>query len=337
MRLRELVRLLPYYWWHQSQYDDTIERLEEIVSKVVSGQELTPEDRLFLFGDESTPYEAPVYARYLAPVAHQMDELDAALEEVRRSRDLDWAWGWVLDLLAGNVGVKRPRNFYSPGPLDDPWLRELVRLFVFCHQSRGTRDDILLASAWFLGIAWRNANWRTEILPYISLRENWKTSMANTKEPLYVEIHLPWRFVALYAGDHIYVADTREQPQGQGFWAEDVERGVDVGILDGHHLLTDFLTFVRHIVPAGVRVEVFGTGFYVADTSSSPEGEGFWIPDPVNGLDVGRMPGLLEDGAIEPVHPRDAEQLRIAPYAYGAVQKELVNWKIRYRDGQYTA
>jgi hypothetical protein len=333
MRLVELARLLPYYWWQKSTVSsNALERIEEIMTKVANGENLAPEDELFLFGDSSHAPEAPVYARFLAPIAHQMDELDAAFEEVRRSRDLDSAWGWVLDLLAGNVGVMRPRNFYAPGALSDVWMRELVRLFVYCHTIHGARDELLTALAWFIGIAHRKP--RTEILPQLELREVHVTRLTPTREPLYLELRLPWKLLALYANDHFYVANTDNLPQGQGFWVEDTERGFDAGLWDGHHLLTDLLTFARSIVPVGTRLEIFGTGFYIANTDDYSQGQGFWVPDTENGFDVGRWPGLLEDGAIEPMHPGDYEQLRIAPYSYAAVQKELVNFRIRYQDGK---
>lgn len=327
-RLSSMLFCLPYYWWRKT--DTTSQaRLAAILELLEAGNSLSPEDRELL-------QDAPVHQRYLAPVGRELDRIDAAMLEVRRSRDLDWAWGWVLDLLAMNAGVKRPYMFYGAGQLPDFWMRELVRLFVFAHNSRATPDDILVAAAWFLGIAWREEHWRTEFLPQLRLVQNQITSPLGRHEPRYVELHLPWKLVALYANDHFYVADTRDYPVGEGFWLPDAERGLDAGILDGHHLLTDLIAFLRHILPCGVRLEIFGTGFYVADTDNWPVGTGFWIPDAEHGLDAGRMPGLLEDGALEPMDEREYEQLRVAPFSYAAMQKELVNYKIRYKDGAYT-
>ncbi len=328
-RLASIIDHLPYYWKGKTSRDrGAIQRLVDILAALDEGQTLPPADQEFLA-------QAPVYQRLLGQPARAMDVLDEHMESTRRSRDLDWAWGWILDLLAMNVGVKRPRGFYAPGPLDDPWMRELVRLFVWCHTARGSADDIAYAVAWFIGIAWRNPNWKTEILPHITLTATERTTPSRPKEYQYFEIHLPWKLVSLYAHDHIFVADTDGYPAGEGFWIRDEDRGLDVGILDGHHLLTDLIAFLRHIVPAGYRFEIFGTGFYVADTDAYPVGQGFWVEDPHQGLDVGRMPGLLEDGALEPMDERDYEQLRIAPYSYTALQKELVHRSIRVRDGAY--
>lgn len=336
MRLVELARLLPYYWWRKNYQSDTaLEQIEGILSRVAEGGTLTDDDKLFLFGSDTQSPEAMVWGRLLAPVAYQMDLLDAAYDEVRRSRDLDWAWGWVLDLLAGNVGVKRVREFYSPGALDDIWLRELVRLFVYCHSIKGTRDELLTAVAWFIGVATRNAAWATQILPQITLIENKITTLQPQSEPLYMEFHMPWKVIILYANDHFYVADTDSEPTGSGFWVDDSVRGFDAGVWDGHNLLSDTIAFLRHIVPAGTRFTIYGTGFYIADTDSAPQGDGFWVDDGENGFDIGRWDGLMEDGALESLAPYEYEQLRIAPYSYAAVQKELIDYRIKYKDLEY--
>lgn len=318
-RLGSILAHLPYYWVGKTSGDaDAIQQLEEVFKKIDLGQEWSPEDYEFLF-------TRPVYQRLLAPPARALEALDETKEDVRRSRDLDWAWGWILDLLAMNVGVRRPQDFY--GSCEDRWLRELVRLFVWCHTAHGTADDLVYALAWFIAIARREENWKTTILPQITLRGGTITHYVPKSEPMYVEFHLPWELVALYADD-AYIITLED------VWLKyDSKHGFDVGLLDGHHLLTDCIAFLRHIVPAGVRIEIFGTGFHVANTDDAPAGEGFWVYDPQHGLDVGRMPGLLEDGAIEPISEQEWEQLRIAPFSYAAVQKEVVNYYVRYKDG----
>lgn len=320
-RLASILAHLPSYWVDKGSRDAAnIQRLAETFAKLDRGQSWTPEDYAFV-------WSMPLYQRLLAPPARALDELDEACDDVRRSRDLDWAWGWILDLLAMNIGVRRPQEFYGQ-PFPDPWMRELVRLFVWCHTAHANADDLVYALAWFIAIARRDPDWKITILPQITLRGGTRTHYIARPEPMYIEFVLPWELVNLYADDAFIVSLDND-----AWWYTDPQHGLDVGVLDGHHLLTDCIAFLRHIVPAGVRFEIYGTGFYVADTDSAGEGQGFWVEDAQHGLDVGRMPGLLEDGAIEPLSESEWEQLRIAPFSYAAIQKEIVHYDIRYKDG----
>jgi hypothetical protein len=185
-------------------------------------------------------------------------ELDQTLDDIYKAHTIEHAVGRSLDFIAANVGVVRlPQE-------SDFWLRERVKFWIYVQNSSATLPEIKRALAWYIGIAFKNENWESEILTqikvYVGKSKHWPYE---EDMPDYVEAEIPWKVIDLWRSDSWMMGSrTGDFPWQAG-------RNTGKRSLHGHHLILELLDLLEILVPMNTKARIWGRGWHFGSNTGT--------------------------------------------------------------------